>query len=215
MTDPLGAQGGATGGTQSGAEGTGTDPNAQGQGAQSGTGTPPEGQAQSGQTYSETEYKALMARMQAADKRASENEAALRQLRDKDMPELQKAQRDLQELTSQNQQLTAELGTLRIANAFLTDNSFEWHNAEAAMQLLDRSRITIDSDGKVTGMKDALKALATAHPYLLKPKAPDQQQTPPPPPGTPPANGGIGGGAGTAPAQADLMKRFPAMRSRI
>jgi len=108
---------------------------------------------------------------------------------------------------------------LRVENAFLMANEHDWHSPTAALQLLDRSKITVDAEGNVQGMKDALKAMATAHPYLLKPKPAEgdgstgQQNAPPP--GTAPANGGIAPQQGTKPSNADLAKRFPALRQRL
>ena len=175
MTDPLGGQSAATGDGQSanaGATGTGTTADTSGQSAATGTpATTPPADGQS--AVSREEFDRLRAQLAAADKKRQEAEAAHAQLRDKDMPQLQKLERDLQDATKAREELAAVNQGLRVENAFLTANDLEWHNPSAALQLLDRTKITVDSDGNVQGMKEALKALATAHPYLLKPKAPD------------------------------------------
>jgi Phage minor structural protein GP20 len=221
MTDLTGAQSGATGDAQSGGPGTqgaATDPAT---GGQSATGTPGVAPPADGQSaVSQADYDRLKAQLQAADKRFSDTDAALKQLRDKDMPELQKLQRDLTETQQMMSAMKAANEQLRVENAFLTDNTHDWHSPAAALQLLDRSKVLVDADGNVTGMKDALKALAQANPFLLKPKPAegDGEGTgtgTPPPPGTAPANGGIGQQAATTPDKEAMAKRFPALRQRM
>lgn len=211
-TDPTGqSAGGSTGtgtagdpGQSAGGTGTGTDPNAAA------------GAGQSADLVQRAEYEALRARLAAADKRAADNEAALKQIRDKDMPAIEKMTRDLAERDAQLAQQTTELNAKRIENAFLTDNTHKWRNPATAMRLLDQSKILVDSDGTVSGMKDALAALAKSDEYLLAPVEGDGggDGKPPatPPLGTPPANGGTGTGASSASA---MQKRFPALRTRI
>jgi len=218
MTDPLGGQSAAPGDGQSAAtgdQGTGTATDAGGQSAATGTTatTPPAGEQS---VVSREEFDRIRAQLAAADKARAEAQAAHAQLRDKDMPALQKLERDFQEATATVQTLTATNEGLRVENAFLTSTGeYEWHNPAAALQLLDRSKITTDANGNVQGMKDALKALATAHPYLLKPKTAEGTGTTPPPPGTSPANGGIAPPAGAAQDKNTLAGRFPALRQKL
>lgn len=221
MTDPLGAQSGAGGeGQSAGATDQGTG-NAANAGAQSGagaTGTTPTDAGQS--TVAREDYERLRTQLAAADQKRQQAEAAHAQLRDRDVPALQKAERDLVAATAAVSERDATIASMRVELAFFTDNTKDWHNSSLAIQSLDRSRITVDSEGKVLGMKDALEALAKAHPYLLKPApAADGQGgtgTPPAPlaPGTAPANGGIAPPAGAKPTTAELGRRFPALRQR-
>jgi hypothetical protein len=221
MTDPLGAQGGAAGDAQSGGasdQGTGTDPATGGQSATGTTGVTPPADGQS--AVSQGDYDRLKAQLQAADKRFSETDAALKQLRDKDMPELQKLQRDLTETQTAMTAVKAANEALRVENAFLTDNTHDWHSPAAALQLLDRSKVLVDAEGNVTGMKDALKALAQANPFLLKPKPAEEQGQGAgtgnsPPPGVMPANSGIAPQTGAQPDKGALAKRFPALRQKL
>jgi len=221
MTDPLGGAGGADPNAQSGVNGDQGTANggAAGEGAQGGagqTGTAGDGSA-SGQVFTQAEYDAVKARMVAADKRASDNEAALKQLRDKDLPEMQKLQRDVAEQAKLLEQATQATAGLRIENAFLTDNTHKWRNPGTALKLLDRSKVMVDSDGTVTGMKDALSALAKSDPYLLEDTAAGDGAATggaaKPPLGTPPANAGLGGGS--KPSADAMAARFPAMRTRL
>lgn len=208
-------------GAQSGAEGTQSgagDPT--GNGSQ-GTGTSGEG-TQSGVvetpavTTPLTEAERLAAelaqqrtRTQAADKRAAQIEAELKQLRDKDLPEQQKLTRDLQETQKVVETLKATNSGLALENAFLKDNTYSWHNPDAARKLIDLEGVEIGEDGKVSGMKDALKALATAHPYLVKTETGNGET---PKPATSPGNNG---GSGTStPAAKALATRFPGLNTR-
>lgn len=220
MTDPLGAPSGAGGDGQSAGPidpGTGTAGTAGGQSASGTTGTTANADGQS--AVSRTEFDQLRAQLAAADRKRQEAEAAHAQLRDKDMPALQKAERDLQVATAQLNERDVTIQAQRLEIAFFNDNTKDWHSPASALQLLDRSKITVDSEGKVSGMKDALEALAKAHPYLLKPTPAGDGDggtgTPPATaPGTAPANGGIGQPAGTKPTLDALGKRFPAIRQR-
>lgn len=218
MTDPTGGQSAAgETGQSAGTADPGQQPQGQagGQSAPGATGTTPTDNGQS--TVSREDYDRLRTQLAAADQKRVEAEKAHAQLRDKDMPEMQKAQRDLTESQARVTELEASLSSLRIENAFLSANTQDWHNPGAALQLLDRSKITVDSNGQVVGMKEAIEALAKSHAFLLKPKSADDGKgnTAPPPPGTSPSNGGIAPGSGAKPDASAVAARFPAMRQRI
>jgi hypothetical protein len=155
--------------------------------------------------------------MQAADKRANDAEAKHRQLVDKDLPELDKLRRDLGERDKAVDTLTKANQDLLVQVAFLTDNTVAWRNSATALRLLDRTKVTVDSDGNVTGMKAALEALSKSDPYLVAPAAGEGDGTAGAnngtPPATPPANGGVGGTG--KPNEEALKKRFPALRQRL
>lgn len=213
MTTPDGGQS-ATTGTPSGAEGTPgagagtTEPTGQSTGTQT-TGTPavePEA------TVARKDFEAVTNQLRAADQKRAAAEAALQQLRDKDLPAMEKLTRDNGELAKQVETLTKTLETTRLENAFLThaDDKIVWQNPTTALKLLDRSKITIDSDGNVLGMADAIAALAKSDAYLLKPKdAPEQQE--PPVGGTLP---GTNGKTTVTPDKNKMAARFPALRTR-
>ena len=108
------------------------------------------------------------------------------------------------ELQKTNQSLALQV-------AFLSDNTYTWHNPDRALKLVDLSKVEIDADGRVTGLKDALKALATSDPYLIKQEVKqEEKQTPP---GTAPGNNGTSGG--NKPNTGQLTSRFPVMRTRV
>lgn len=215
MSQPTGegAQSGATG-TPSGTgdptsqqQGTGGEVQPTGEGALSGTGT---GQQQEA-TVSRADFERLQNQLRAADQNRQKAENDLKQLRDKDLPELDKLRRDNQELEAKAKRAEADLAEARISNAFLTANSHDWANPATALRLLDRSKITIDSEGEVMGVKDAADALAKSDPYLLKPKTAEGGSEPTKPGGTIPGNNG---GGSSTPTKDQLAKRFSVLGTR-
>ena len=222
MTSPTsGAQGGTPEGqsAEPGNEtGTGVQPGTdQGTGAQSGAGaqdgTQRQGQQQdSTGTGSQEEYDRLKARLQAADQNRAKTEAELRQLRDKDIPEIQKLQRDLQEITTRADQAEQALKQTRLENAFYTDNKYQWKNPKTALKLADLSKVEIEEDGRVTGLTAALDALAKSDPYLLQ-EADSGNDDKDKGKGS---TGALGTGGQNSPptAKSQMAVRFPALRSR-
>lgn len=212
MTTPVGD------GAQSGADGTQSG-TGEVNGTGSGTATDGTGTAQSGgestttttDTVSRAELDQVLARMKAADQRASKAENDLRQIRDKDLPEADKLKRDYAESVAQVEKLTAANNELALKVAFLSDNTYSWHNAERALKLVDLSQVEILEDGTVRGLKDALKALATSDAYLIKQEV---TATAPAPAGTAPGNNGASGNSKNKAAQG-LESRIPALRTRV
>lgn len=208
MSDGEGAQGGAEG-TQSGA-GDLTDSNV----GSTDPGT--SGGAQSGTTQQPTEAETLKSQLEqqrqrtlASDQRAAKIEAELKQLRDKDLPEIEKLKRDFEDTVKQRDSLKDSVNQLALDNAFLKENSVTWHSPETALKLVDRSQVTIDDDGTVHGMKEALTALAKSNPYLVKTETTETA----PPPGTAPANNGSSGTAKPKPGA--MAGRLPVLRTRV
>lgn len=150
-------------------------------------------------------------RMRAADKRAAEKEAALKKIQDADLGELEKAKKDNAELQSENGTLKEANSKLRIQVAMLQDDSYSWHDPADVLTALEKDEnVAIDDEGKVSGVKEALKRLATAKPYLVKTPAGDTGE------------GGASGDAGAgrskdknAATRADVIKKFPALRARV
>lgn len=216
MTQPdPSAQSGVDPSTQSGAgeeggEGLAGDGTA-GDGTQSGAGD----QQPTGRVYTEADVEAIRQRMRAADQRAAQREAELNQLKNKDLPEAERMKAELATAQEALQKSTEKLQSTMISNAFLRDNTHEWHDAETAMSLLDMSRVDIDLEtGEVTGLKNAIDALAKSKPYLVKPKADEGAgaSVAKGPNGTVPANNGSSGTGN--PSKEKLAGRFSALRSR-
>lgn len=152
-------------GSDSGNSGAGPE-----QGTTSGaTDSSDSGAEKTGSTVAQSEYDALMRRMQAADKRASEEAERRKQLEDRDKGELEKAQEKTKELEQSVQAKDQEIMNLRLQNAFLTDTSYTWHDPGDVLKFIaGDDTVTIDDNGNVQGMKAALDKLAKSKPYLVK-----------------------------------------------
>lgn len=211
MTQPgLGAQSGATDAQSGVADGQGT-----------GTTTAPP--AEIGQSAGQTappvdpslDWQAQLTKQQerarAADQRAAAAETALAQLRDKDLPEHEKLKRDYTETLAALEAAREQNRTLAVGNAFSQDNTYDWHNPSAALGMIDRTKVEVAADGTVTGMKLAIKALAEANPWMLRPKSDGSPAAPAV--GVPPINGTGAGKTGTN--TSEQAKRFPGLRTRL
>jgi hypothetical protein len=116
----------------------------------------------------ESEKDRHVRRRREAEARAEEAERRLQELEGKDKSEEEKATARVTELESEVETLTSALKESRLENAFLSDNTYSWHNPRRALALADLSEVEIDSDGTVHGLKDALSKLAKSDAYLLK-----------------------------------------------
>jgi hypothetical protein len=74
------------------------------------------------------------------------------------------------DLKGTNRKLSGQLQDALLRIAFLSDNTYEWQSPAVAMKAADFSKIEISDDGTVVGMAEALEALATDSPFLLKQK---------------------------------------------
>lgn len=203
------------GGSGSGDGGGGSGSSDSG-GSSGGSGSSDGGDSGAGseETVSKAEHDAVMRRLQAADKRASEFETELKKLRDRDKGELEKAQDDLKEAQSKISTLTEEVGTLRLKNAFLSANKTTWHNSETALSVAKSKGLLdnlVSDDGEVDGkgLASALDKLAKEEPYLVK-KADEGDEG-----GSPsgePAGGRSKNNKDDEAARQARQKRFPALR---
>lgn len=116
-------------------------------------------------------------------KEAEEEAARLRkeneELKGKDTPEQEKLQQKVQEQETQISALEDSLRSAHLENAFLKDNTFTWHNPGRALKLADLSKVEIDDDGTVHGLKEALDKLAKSDPYLIKQEDKSEKKDPP------------------------------------
>ncbi len=71
-------------------------------------------------------------------------------------------------LENTNQTLSEDLRSARMQIAFLSDNTYEWHDPGVALKSVSLKDLEIDDDGKVHGLTAALETLATDKPFLLK-----------------------------------------------
>lgn len=170
-------------------------------------------------TVSQARFDKLTKQLQAADRRRTEAENELKQLRDKDLPEADKLQRDLQEATERAAKFEGNFTNLARQHAFLLATSeakIQWQNPKAALRLAELKDLTINDDGSVDGIDEAVRALAEEHPYLVQEATTDtgaDKDTKPKPRSGSPVGSGTGkakkGGGLT---DEELRQKFPALR---
>lgn len=127
---------------------------------------------------------------------------------------------EVDKTTKENAKLVSENTRLRLENAFLTENGFDWVDPKAALRLADLDSVEIDEKtGKVVGLNSALTKLAKDSPYLLKPKADDDDKDGKDKDGKPaprrtgqPPRGGTQKEADQAAREAKLRAKYPALR---
>lgn len=152
------------------------------------------------------EYDKIDARMRAADQRASKLEEELKAIQRKDQSELERAQTDVKDLTAKMEGLSTRLQDTLLQNAFLSNNKYTWHDPQDALRLMDMEGVSIDDDGKVSGLPEAIAKLAKAKPHLLKTEDNDSSGAP-----SGSANNGKRKGDGKPPKK-EYSSRFPALR---
>lgn len=101
----------------------------------------------------------------AADKKKLEEEGKLKELLDLTKGELDKAKAQIGELT-----ISSAIEAAAVAKGFV--------DPKVAAKLIDRSKIATGEDGTVSGLEEALTALATTSPYLVGTKPPGSPMPP-------------------------------------
>jgi hypothetical protein len=161
------------------------------------------------------EYERVKRHRAAADRRnaeltaentrlKSENESLKADGKKSDGPSERETQleRDVQNRDQQIQEL-------RIHNAFLAANTFQWHDPADALRLADLRDVEIEEDGTVVGLKEALQKLAREKPHLIKS---DKKDEPKGKSGSP--TNGRRKGETKKPDRATLSKTYPVLAAR-
>lgn len=152
-----------------------------------------------------------------ADKKREKAERELRELQDKDKPELERAQSALEEVTTERDNLKKEVSDLRLQNAFLTANSITWHDPDTALALAQSKGFLVGvvdgDDGSVDrkALKKALERLSKEHKYLVKSEKEDKGDDEPPGPSGEPAGGRSDNSKDEAAKRQQLKRRFPVL----
>lgn len=110
---------------------------------------------------------------------------ALKKIQDDQLTAQQKLERDMATATEARQKAESAVQTTRIENSALKSfkNQVATDRYDAALKLLDTSKLSVDANGAVQGMAEAVTALLEAYPFLRpsdpapavpggKPKAP-------------------------------------------
>lgn len=189
------------------AEGTDTTTDVEETGTEEGTDTDAKGSEETPVTREE--FDRLFARMQAADRRASQAETKVKEYEKANLSESERLQAEREEAVKQAQALEQEVQTLRLKTAFLASTEVQWEDPEDALELLVRKYsddVEIDEKGRIKGMDAAIKRLAKEKSYLVK------KNDVPPASSSDTMNGSRKGDDGKrAPDKESLKSRFPAL----
>lgn len=175
------------------------------------------------EVVSKRKYDKTHARMTAADRRSSELQAKLDELKDSaKVPdeikrELAEIKSTVAEQTKTIEKITGARDTALIKLASLTvKGAPEWKNVEAALKLADLTDVEVFDDGKVdtVALKKALKKAAVDHPYLVVDKKTEATDDTKNEQGGAPTMNGKRKGAPTTPDRAALSARFPVLNQR-
>lgn len=147
----------------------------------------------------------------ALKKKNDELAAKLKEFEDKDKSDLDKASGEAAKAKAESEKLASDYQKLLIENAFLKDNKFTWVNPKAALKLADLSDVEIDDEGNVTGVEEALKALAKSDPYLLKVKK-DEDEDDDDDKGNGATGQPVGGKKSKNTNRDKLLDKYPALR---
>lgn len=157
-----GGTGTASQGNTGGAGGTGADS------AQQNSGSTAEQE-----TVAKADFERQKAQLAEADRKREAAEQELKKLREKDLSELEKAKADATEATERVTALETENQKLKLANAFLANNTITWNNGEVALDIAHSKGYmedVVDDKGVVDAKKlvAALTKLSQDHKYLVK-----------------------------------------------
>lgn len=134
--------------------------------------------APAGETVTLAKFRKLERHLSAADKRRTEAEKELQQLRDKDLPAVEKSERDRAEAVARAEKAESQYTDLARRHAFLLESQrqkIQWKNPTAALKLADLDELEVGEKGTVDGITEAIEALAKEHAYLVEvPKTEDE-----------------------------------------
>lgn len=180
------------------------------------------------------ELKKLLADAEANGTTAAQELETLRQEKqaaeDAKLDENQRKDKQINDLTAENNTLRASLAKAAIVNAINDNKEYTWNSANIVAQQLDSEKVKVDDKGKVTGLEKELARIANDKnlEFLLAGKKSeennnnqqqnDQQQNNgvtgfQPGQGGATSSGPLGGIDATQ--AAELAKKMPALTSRL
>lgn len=167
----------------------------------------------------EDRLAAVEKKLRLSDKRAQQAESKLQEAADKDKSELEVATRKLEEATKKNADLEVRLKDQALVNAFaLAETGITWTDKEDALDLARRKGFLEDVQDD-EGVVDAkalvkkLQAFAKAKPHMVKSGGTDEDETPPAGETGSPVGSGRRTKKAPANTEAELKKRYSALRN--
>lgn len=74
-----------------------------------------------------------------------------------------------EELKNKEAAYTAQIEEMRVTNAIVAAISSQAQDADIVAGLLDRTKLTLSEDGKLTGLEEQIKGLIESKPFLFRP----------------------------------------------
>lgn len=140
----------------------------------------PEGQEPEGEEpetgEAELDPQVLLAELRRARREAAKYRAKLREFEQREeerrraeMSEVERLKEDYAAVQARALELETQLQELRIRQAVVTEAArLGFADPEDAWHLVDLSIIDVDEEGRITGVREALRKLAAQKPYLLR-----------------------------------------------
>lgn len=156
------------------------------------------------------ELEKALRRMAAADRRADENAAKIKEFEDKNKSELERATEQADTVKQENDQLKTQVRSLQIGNAFLSSNKYTWHDPEDVLAEVQKEfdKIETDENGVVTkkSLVAVLDNIAKRKPHWIKPASNGPSGEPGP--------GRSNNHKDDKTKRQELVDKFPALRKR-
>lgn len=168
----------------------------------------------------EADIAKMRTHLSNSDKKKSAAEKALQDLKDKDLPDAEKARKEAAEARERSERQAVALRNLALTNAFLVASQkakVNWHDPEVAQAAATKYEgIEVDEDGRVTGMTEVVRKLAKDKAFLVdsgKPAEVEEKEKNGP---SGSSTGAAGGKKTSTKGQLDkeeLHRKYPALRN--
>lgn len=170
----------------------------------------------------EEELSKVKSHRSAADRKREEKERELNELKNKDLPEVERLKKELEEAKATGTKSEASFKGLALTNAFLMATQrakITWHDPDVAKAAAKLADLEVGEDGSVEGIDKIVKDLAKSKPFLVdggKPAEDKEKTEEKKKNGASGSAVGSGGGNGKGepgkPTREQLLSRFPALR---
>lgn len=124
----------------------------------------------SDEVVSKAKHEDLRKKLSLADRKRQAAEDELKEIKLKDLPEAERIKTERDEAVQKVSALEGKYTDLARSYAFLLETQTQkirWKNPKAALRLAELDDLSINEDGSVEGISDAIAALLKEHAYLV------------------------------------------------
>lgn len=167
-----------------------------------------------------SKHKDLQKKLGLADRKRQAAEDKLKEIELKDLPEAERIKTERDEAVQKVGVLEGKYTNLARSYAFLLETQTQkirWKNPKAALRLAELDELSINEDGSVEGISDAIAALLKEHAYLVDEDKDEKDEEDDKASGKKTRSGSLVGsrGKGTKPdgkpSDEELRRMFPAL----